>query len=312
MKKKLLFVYNPRSGKQTIVKMLAYIVDIFTKHGYDVTCHPTQDRDDCHKTIESYAKDYDLIAVSGGDGTLNEAVNGLMRSGYSNPLGYIPCGSTNDFSHSIGIPIKPLRAANTIVTGKPFSCDLGSLNGRYFTYVAGFGTLTQVSYSTPQETKNIFGFSAYLMNGIAALPSITAFNISFESSEHSGSGEYLLGLISNSMHIAGFKNIFSEDVLLNDGLFEVLLIKKPKNIKDFNSIAASLLSRNFDNCCVEYFKTAKITFTSESPLPWTLDGENGGEHTSAVIEVHNNVISVMTEDPDYDYFDEIAEAEDKG
>lgn len=295
MRKKLLFVYNPRSGKQTIVKLLAYIVDIFTKQGYDVTCHPTQNQSDCKETIAENASSYDLIAVSGGDGTLNEAVNGFMQIGYSKPIGYIPCGSTNDFSHSIGIPIKPLHAANAIVTGKPFSCDLGSLNGRYFTYVAGFGTLTEVSYSTPQESKNIFGFSAYLLNGIAALPSITAFNISFESKERSGSGEYLLGLITNTMHIAGFKNIFSEDVLLNDGLFEVLLIKKPQNIKDFNNIASSLLSRSFDNECVEFFKTSRITITSEKPLSWTLDGENGGEHTSTVIEVHNNAISVMTE-----------------
>lgn len=295
MKKNLLFIYNPRSGKQIIVRLLAYVVDIFTKHGYTVTCHPTQGCGDCGKTILESAPDYDLIVVSGGDGTLNEAVNGLMSLGYSKPFGYIPTGSTNDFSHSIGIPLKPLRAANAIVTGKPFSCDLGCLNGRYFTYVAGFGTLTEVSYSTPQETKNILGFSAYLINGVAALPNIASFSISYETEERSGSGEYLLGLVTNTIHVAGFKNFLSDAVVFNDGLFEVLLIKKPKNIKEFNSIASSLLSRNFDNDCVEFFKTSKITISSDKAISWTVDGENGGEHTQATIEVHKNAVSIMVE-----------------
>lgn len=296
MAKKLLLIYNPRSGKQTITRILAYIIEIFTKGGYDVTCHPTQCRDDCRRTVVEKAIDYDLLAVSGGDGTLNEAVNGIMESGITSPFGYIPCGSTNDFSYSLGIPIKPLRAAGAIVGGKPTPIDLGSLNGRYFTYVAGFGTLAQVSYSTTQESKNIFGFSAYLLNGIAALPAIKSFNISYEAGERSGSGDFILGLISNSTQIGGFKNLFPRDVSMSDGLFEVLLIKQPRNIKDFNTIAASLLSKSFDNECIVYFKTDKITVSSDSPLAWTLDGENGGEHNTAEIAVHKMAVNIMTGD----------------
>lgn len=295
MNKKLLFVYNPHSGKQAVSRKLSAIVDIFAADGYDVTCHPTQARLDCMETVSEQAGLYDMVVVSGGDGTLNEAVNGYMQAGCTKPMGYIPFGSTNDFSHSTGIPIQPLKAAQTVIDGEPMLCDLGCFNGRYFTYVAGFGTLAEVSYSTPQDIKNVLGFSAYILEGLSALTTIESFNLSYEADERSGEGEYLLGLVTNTLHVAGFKNIVSSNVLLNDGLFEVLLVKKPKTASDLQKIASSILSRNFDNECIESFKTAKITVTAkDKPLSWTLDGENGGEHLVSRIEIHERALNIMT------------------
>lgn len=295
MNKKLLFVYNPHSGKQAVSRKLSAIVDIFAADGYDVTCHPTQARLDCMETVSEQAGPYDMVVVSGGDGTLNEAVNGYMQAGCTKPMGYIPFGSTNDFSHSTGIPIQPLKAAQTVIDGEPMLCDLGCFNGRYFTYVAGFGTLAEVSYSTPQDIKNALGFSAYILEGLSALTTIESFNLSYEADERSGEGEYLLGLVTNTLHVAGFKNIVSSNVLLNDGLFEVLLVKKPKTASDLQKIASSILSRNFDNECIESFKTAKITVTAkDKPLSWTLDGENGGEHLVSRIEIHERALNIMT------------------
>lgn len=295
MNKKLLFVYNPHSGKQAVSRKLSAIVDIFAADGYDVTCHPTQARLDCMETVSEQAGLYDMVVVSGGDGTLNEAVNGYMQAGCTKPMGYIPFGSTNDFSHSTGIPIQPLKAAQTVIDGESMLCDLGCFNGRYFTYVAGFGTLAEVSYSTPQDIKNALGFSAYILEGLSALTTIESFNLSYEADERSGEGEYLLGLVTNTLHVAGFKNIVSSNVLLNDGLFEVLLVKKPKNASDLQKIASSILSRNFDNECIESFKTAKITVTAkDKPLSWTLDGENGGEHLVSRIEIHERALNIMT------------------
>lgn len=295
MNKKLLFVYNPHSGKQAVSRKLSQIVDIFATDGYDVTCHPTQARLDCMETVSEQANLYDIVVVSGGDGTLNEAVNGYMQAGCKKPMGYIPFGSTNDFSHSTGIPIQPLKAAQTVMDGEPMLCDLGCFNGRYFTYVAGFGTLAEVSYSTPQDVKNALGFSAYILEGLSALTTIESFNLSYESDERSGEGEYLLGLVTNTLHVAGFKNIVSSNVLLNDGLFEVLLVKKPKTAADLQKIASSILSRNFDNECIESFKTARITVTAkDKPLAWTLDGENGGEHLVSQIEIHERALNIMT------------------
>lgn len=293
MDKKLLFVYNPHSGKQMISRRLADIVDIFTKSGYDVTCHPTQCRTDCLNTVESECQKYDMTVISGGDGTLNEAVNGFMNSGCKKPFGYIPSGSTNDFSHSAGIPLKPLKAAETAMNGAIFESDVGRLNDRYFTYVAGFGTLTEVSYSTPQDAKNALGFAAYILEGIAAVPAITSFNISYESAERCGSGEYLVGLITNTVHVAGFKSLISESVFMDDGLFEVLLVKNPKNAADINKLISSVLKKQYDSEFIESFKTSKITVKSETPLAWTLDGENGGAHTVSVIENYPRALKVM-------------------
>lgn len=294
MNKKLLFVYNPHSGKQTISKKLADIVDLFTKRGYDVTCHPTQFCSDCMNVVRERCSEFDITVISGGDGTLNEAVNGFMEAGYKGTFGYIPCGSTNDFSHSVGIPVKTMQAAEAVISGVPFECDIGKLQNRYFSYVAGFGTLTEVSYNTPQDVKNTLGFTAYILEGIAALPTITSFKISFESKERSGSGDYLLGLITNTIHVAGFKSLISESVMMDDGLFEVLLIKNPKNAAELNKIIACILRKEYDNSFIDCFKTSKITITSEEPLAWTLDGENGGSHTVSVIENFPRALRVMT------------------
>ncbi len=290
-RKKLLFIYNPLAGTRSVPKKLAAIVDTFTKGGYDVTCHPTQFKGDC-MTVAAQACGYDLIVVSGGDGTLNEAVNGVMSScadsptGSVKPFGYIPSGSTNDFSRSVGIPASPEKAAAIIADGGSIlHCDAGRLNERYFTYVAGFGTLAQVSYSTPQNAKNMLGFPAYIFEGIAALSTIESFNLSYASEERSGSGEYILGLVTNSLYVAGFPNVV-EDVSLDDGLFEVLLVKKPKNAAQLHHIASSFLKKHLDGKYTECFKTSRITFTSDCdrPLSWTLDGENGGSHTVSTIE----------------------------
>ncbi|MBR5121132.1 MAG: YegS/Rv2252/BmrU family lipid kinase [Oscillospiraceae bacterium] len=293
MNKKLLFIYNPRSGKQTVKRKLSDIVDVFTKGGYDVTCHPTQAVGDCMQTVSEMMPMHDLTVVSGGDGTLNEAVNGYMAVENKTALGYIPFGSTNDFSHSVGIPQQPEKAAQIAITGEEFECDLGCLNGRYFTYVAAFGSLAEVSYSTPQDTKNALGFGAYLLEGLATIPVMKSFDIKFETKERSGEGNYLIGLITNSSHVAGAKNTIVEGISLDDGLFEVILVKKPQNVADINKIITHLLKRELDNEYIDCFKTSAITITSDQPLSWTLDGENGGSHQKSEIINFPKALKIM-------------------
>ena len=293
MNKKLLFIYNPRSGKQTVKRKLSDIVDVFTKGGYDVTCHPTQAVGDCMQTVSEMMTMHDLTVVSGGDGTLNEAVNGYMAVENKTALGYIPFGSTNDFSHSVGIPQQPEKAAQIAISGEEFECDLGCLNGRYFTYVAAFGSLAEVSYSTPQDTKNALGFGAYLLEGLATIPIMKSFDIKFETKERSGEGNYLIGLITNSSHVAGAKNTIVEGISLDDGLFEVILVKKPQNVADINKIITHLLKRELDNEYIDCFKTSAITITSDQPLSWTLDGENGGSHQKSEIINFPKALKIM-------------------
>lgn len=293
MRKSLLFIYNPFSGTQTIAKKLSDVVNVFTKAGYDVTCHPTQSKGDCIETIAQYKEKYDLAVVSGGDGTLNEAVNGIMKNGIDKPLGYIPTGSTNDFSHSVGISSKIAEAAETAVSGREFLCDLGKHNDRFFTYVAGFGAFTEVSYSTPQDYKNALGFLAYVIEAITALPNIKAYKLKYIADERTGEGEYLLGLITNTNRVAGMKNLIMKDITLDDGLFEVVLLKKPKNLKDLHTLNQEILAWNFENSVIECFKTSKLVIECDEPLAWTLDGENGGEHKVSTVENHKQSLKII-------------------
>ena len=290
----LLFVYNPHSGVQAISRRLREIVDLYTSLGYDAICHPTQRKGDCLETVERLANSVARVIVAGGDGTLNEAVNGLMRSGCDKPYGYIPCGSTNDFSHSVGIPAQIMSAAKNAVEGAPFAYDIGRMNGRYFTYVAGFGAFTDVTYTTPQESKNALGYFAYLISGAASLPNITPYHVGFESKERSGEGDYILGLVTNTLQVAGMKNLLPRDIALNDGLFEILLVKNPRNPLELNKILASVMKKDYGADCFEYFKTDEITFRCETPLAWTLDGENGGSRVKTHITCRKQALSIIT------------------
>lgn len=294
----MLFVYNPRSGMQTgtvtVGRKLSELMNLFTSAGYDVICHPTQSRGDCFETVKRLANDVDRVIIAGGDGTLNEAVNGFMAADMKSPYGYIPCGSTNDFSHSIGIPVRIISAAKTAISGVPYAYDVGLMNGRYFTYVAGFGAFTDVTYTTPQEQKNALGYFAYLISGAAALPNITPVHIRYHSEERSGEGDYILGLVSNTLQVAGMKNLLPHDIALDDGLFEVLLVKNPKNPIELNKILASVMKKDFGADCFDYFKTREITVQCDSPLAWTLDGENGGAHLETHIICYQKALKIIT------------------
>ena len=293
--KKALLIVNPCAGRNNKRLGALEIVKKFSPPEWETEIRTTRCQGDATTIVKDEGAKYDVILCCGGDGTLNEVINGLMKLDKKIPVGYIPSGSTNDLANTLGIPTELGASADLIQSGKKNSYDLGTLNGRYFTYVAGFGTLAEVSYSTPQDIKNALGFSAYILEGLSALTTIESFNLSYEADERSGEGEYLLGLVTNTLHVAGFKNIVSSNVLLNDGLFEVLLVKKPKTASDLQKIASSILSRNFDNECIESFKTAKITVTAkDKPLSWTLDGENGGEHLVSRIEIHERALNIMT------------------
>ena len=291
----LLFVYNPHSGVQTIGRKLSEIVNLYTSIGFDVIVHPTQQSEDCKKTVMRLANEVDRVIVAGGDGTHNEAVNGLIECGCPMPYGYIPCGSTNDFSHSLGIPVQIMKAAKNAVYGDPFAYDVGMMNGRYFTYVAGFGAFTEVTYSTPQQQKNTLGYIAYLISGVASVPNIVPYHVKFETPIRSGEGDYVLGLVTNTLQVGGMKNILPRDIALDDGLFEVLLVKNPRNPIDLNKILVSAVKHDFEADCFEYFKTPYIKITSEKPLAWTLDGENGGAYNVTEISCHPKAVRVATE-----------------
>lgn len=291
--KKLLFVVNGHSGKGQIKNKLLDIIDIMIKEGYHVQVHTTQEREDATKVVREQAKYYDLVVCSGGDGTLDEAVTGMMQSEVRTPLGYIPAGSTNDFANSLEIPKDMIQAAKTAVLGVPFSCDVGEFNGDYFIYVAAFGIFTDVSYATSQELKNTLGHVAYILEGAKRLHTIKSYHMRVEYDGNEIEGDFLLGMITNSTSVGGFKNMTGKDVKLDDGMFEVTLIHKPKNIIELNTIIASLTNLKDETDLIDSFRADSVKFYSEEEIPWTLDGEFGGDHKEVQIKDHCKAVDIM-------------------
>ena len=291
--KKLLFVVNGHSGKGQIKNKLLDIIDIMIKEGYHVQVHTTQEREDATKVGREQAEYYDLVVCSGGDGTLDEAVTGMMQSEVRTPLGYIPAGSTNDFANSLEIPKDMIQAAKTAVLGVPFSCDVGEFNGDYFIYVAAFGIFTDVSYATSQELKNALGHVAYILEGAKRLHTIKSYHMRVEYDGNEIEGDFLLGMITNSTSVGGFKNMTGKDVKLDDGMFEVTLIHKPKNIIELNTIIASLTNLKDETDLIDSFRADSVKFYSEEEIPWTLDGEFGGDHKEVQIKDHCKAVDIM-------------------
>lgn len=293
MMKSLLFVYNPNSGKALIKNKIADILDIFVKAGYMPIAYPTQSYQDAHRIIKEYQGAYDLLVCSGGDGTLDEVVTAVMESGKKVPVGYIPAGSTNDFARSLRISQDMLKAAYMAVNGEVFPCDIGEFNGDTFVYVAAFGMFTDVSYETSQGVKNVLGQMAYVLEGMKRIYNIPSYNMKFTYGDQVHEGNYLFGMITNTRSVGGFKNIVRQDVVFDDGEFEVTLIRRPDNILELQEIIASLLIEQIDSKYMTSFKTDKLIIECKEDVAWTLDGEFGGEHTYVEINNLNKALDIV-------------------
>lgn len=293
MSQKLLFIVNPHSGKGLIKNHLLDILDRMVQAGFEVTFYSTQCPEDATRKVAEEARGYDRIVCSGGDGTLDEVVTGLIQSGADVPIGYIPAGSTNDFANSLGIPKAMPEAAELAVGETPFACDIGEFNTDTFVYVAAFGLFTEVSYKTSQQLKNIFGHVAYIMEGMKSLHDIAAYNMQVEYDGQVFQDEFLYGMVTNSVSVGGFKGMTGPDVELDDGLFEVTLIKVPHNPIELNEILACLAKMIDDSDLIYSFKTSEVKITSREPAAWTLDGEFGGEHTEVVIRNLKQRVSIF-------------------
>ncbi|MCI5621385.1 MAG: YegS/Rv2252/BmrU family lipid kinase [Lachnospiraceae bacterium] len=291
--KKLLFILNPHSGKGHVKGRLFGIIDIMVKAGYEVTAYPTQCRDDAQRKVREEAGDFDLVVCSGGDGTLDEVVTGMMQRQDRVPIGYIPAGSTNDFANSLKIPKDMLKAAAVAVQGRRFPVDVGDFNQDSFIYVAAFGLFTAVSYQTSQSLKNVLGHAAYILEGARSLLDIPTYQMRVEHDDEVIEGEFIYGMISNSISVGGFKNLTGKHVLLDDGVFEVTLIKAPKNPIEMNEIIINLTNRKDNSDLIYTFKTDELRICPETTIPWTLDGEFGGEHRDVVIKNMHQAVEIM-------------------
>ncbi|WP_026524417.1 MULTISPECIES: diacylglycerol/lipid kinase family protein [unclassified Butyrivibrio] len=292
-KKKMLFIYNPKAGKERIRSNLIDIIDIFARGDYDITVYPTKERGDGTAAVMEYDDSYDIITCSGGDGTLDEIVSGMWKSKRKTPIGYVPAGSTNDFAVSLGIPSQMHEAAQTIISGKEYACDIGIMNEETFVYIAAFGLFTDVSYQTRQDIKNILGHMAYILEGAKRLSEIRSYHMKVTTDEGVIEDDFVFGMVTNSRSVGGFKDITGKNVTMDDGVFEVTLVKLPDNMLDMSNLLAAFINRDINTELMYCFKTKHIEFDSKESISWTRDGEFGGNHTHVDIRNENKVINIM-------------------
>lgn len=272
---KIFLVGNPCSGTMKLKNNLLEIVRIFSYAGYLVTVYPTKYRGDATEAVSKLSDEYSTIICCGGDGTLNEVISGIMLNKNSYKLGYIPAGTLNEWSSSLHISKNILTAAKDIVDGRVIPLDIGLFDNKFFTYTASFGAFTDASYSASQEVKNVLGQAAYFFQGIKSLGNIKPYHITFMHDDMQITGDFLFGAITNSLSVGGIIKLDESQVKLNDGMFEVLLIRKPSSVAKLNGVITGILTKDFSSPCFEFFKTNELGITTETPFSWTLDGEEG-------------------------------------
>lgn len=291
--KKMLFVYNPMAGKEQIKNKLSDIVQTFCQADFLVTVLATQKKYDARDIILEQGQQYDYVVCSGGDGTMNEVAGALMQLEHKPVCGYIPAGTVNDFASSLHIPKLMKRAAKLVTDGAVFSCDMGGFNDEYFTYVAGFGAFTEVSYQTPQEWKNALGKVAYFMEGIKHVAEIKPHHMRIEYEGRVVEDNFILGLVSNSVSVAGFKAYEKKNIKMDDGLFEGLFIRELKNPLEIQEVLNALMTKNLHAPEIFKFSSSQITIHSDDMVQWTLDGEDGGFCQDVVMTNYQQALPII-------------------
>ena len=288
--KKLLFVMNPYAGTRRANKYLPEIITTFNRAGYEVTAYMTAGPGDGARMVRQRCVDMDLVVCAGGDGTFNETMSGILRSGAKVPIGYIPCGSTNDFASSLHLPGDILQAARHIVEGEPVPYDVGRFGDRYFSYVASFGAFTRASYTTPQNVKNALGHTAYLLEGIQELSQIRKVHVRFDTEDQVVEDDFLFGAISNSTSVGGILTLDPKQVDMGDGKFELLLIRAPRDFAELSECLRALQTQKYNCDMITFLSAARVRVTADAGMPWTLDGEREEGHAAVdAVNLHHAI-----------------------
>lgn len=275
MSSKILLIVNPVSGRMALRQKLWQVINKFCAAGYLPTVFFTQKKGDALEIASTCGNEYSRIVCAGGDGTLNEVINGLLKNPVKHILGYIPVGTTNDLANSLGIPKDILAAADAVIDGNCTTIDVGMFGDKVFNYIASFGAFTEASYTTPQEVKNAIGHAAYLIEGIKSLSNIRSYKVKF--SFETGTeieDKFIFAAVSNTTSVGGILKLDENLVALNDGLLEVLLVKEPGNIVELQKIISELLTQKFSGDLVSLYHTGALTVETDEEIDWTLDGEH--------------------------------------
>ena len=291
---KMLFVMNPYAGMRRANRYVADILTIFNQAGYEVTAHMTSGTGDARRIVREKCVDMDLVVCAGGDGTFNETVSGILDSGEDVPVGYIPCGSTNDFANSLKLSTNVVQAAKDIVTGDPVRYDVGKFGDRYFSYVASFGAFTKASYSTPQNIKNALGHTAYILEGIQELSQLRPTHVRFELEDgRIIEDDFIFGAVSNSTSLGGILTLDPKQVDMGDGMFELLLVRMPKDLIELNECVWAVQRQKYNCAMLTFITTCKLKVFPDPVMSWTLDGERCDGAQEITVENLHHAISLM-------------------
>ena len=294
--KTLLFIYNPTAGKNLLKQQLASVINRFTQAGWLVTTYPTQGKGDAIRVARELGARFDRVVCSGGDGTLSETVTGLLDLPAPPVLGYVPAGSTNDCAHNLRLPSGIVNCAMVAAAGEPLPLDVGRINNKPFIYVAAFGAFTEVAYDTPQELKNTFGQLAYILAGIGQLTNLTPYHLRVEYGGTVIEDDFYYGMVCNTYSVGGIKSpvLPTDRVVLDDGLFEVVLVRKSIKLADLTNVLQSLM-RNapVETAAVVSFQTNRVSIICDKAIPWTVDGEYGGTFAVSQLENQHRALTVV-------------------
>lgn len=292
--KKMLLIVNPHAGQRKVVKHLAEIIDIFNRADYEVITHITAFSGDCENMVLHYAHKLELVVCCGGDGTFNETISGVLRSGVDVPVGYIPAGSTNDFASSLGLSLDNLQAARDIVDGRERTVDVGLFADRYFSYVASFGAFTRASYATPQSLKNVLGHTAYILGGIAEITQLKSEHVRMELPDgRVMEDDFLFGAVSNSTSVAGVLTLAPDRVDMSDGKLEIMLVKAPKDVVELGELVTALQKQTYNCTAMTFLSTESVKVYASSHMDWTLDGEHQAGLKEVEIRCVHKAVRVM-------------------
>lgn len=292
--KKLLFIVNPVAGMMKSKPYMLTILRTFCESDYVPTVLTTRSKGDATAFVTEHAAEFDRVVCCGGDGTLSETIAGVIASGASLPIGYLAAGSTNDLARTLGIPLNIPKAAINAVHGVPTGLDIGLVNGRKsFSYVASFGLFTRTSYETPQELKNVFGHLAYLWEGAKELTNIPSYEMTVITPNGTVSDSYIFGAVTNSLSIGGVFKFKPSRVSLNDGLFEIMLIRRPRDLIELGSIVSHMKDGTFEDPNIVFMQAESLAIRSKETVAWTFDGEFGGDYTDMKIENQRRRIEII-------------------
>ena len=294
--KKLLMIVNPRAGRSRPRGPLYDAAAAFCDAGYLLSIRRTAAAGDARRIAEESGAGYDTGVAVGGDGTLNETVAGLLESGADIPIGYLPCGTTNDLASTLGLSRDLDQAAQDILDGQPRMLDIGSFNGRSFVYTASFGAFTSVSYATPQPVKNVLGHLAYLLEGVKNLGQLQPVYAKVHTDTEDYSGDFLFGSVSNTTSLAGILTLDKSLVQLDDGRFELLLVDMPRNAIEFSQLLINVAQRKFEGL-LHLTTASTIEIDTRENVDWTLDGEDGRGGTHFDIRNLNGAVRIITNQP---------------